>query len=223
MPAPLLPTRFLFRFSAACRYRDPLWTAEGAKLDESYRLPNLAELEENTPWADVRAAWSEQGLAFCVHVLGKSQALRHTSAKIEDCDGLQIWIDTRDVHNVHRAGRFCHRFIFLPEPKAAAPSRPRPFFPPIPRVFRSIGPRNCRIRFDRTCCRPAAGCSRTDIFLEALIPAEALTGFDTAEHPRLGFNYAVIDRELGEQTFGVGSPMPYQEDPSLWATLELTK
>jgi hypothetical protein len=57
--------------------------------------------------------------------------------------------------------------------------------------------------------------------LEALIPAEALTGFDPAEHPRLGFTYAVVDRELGQQTFGVGSPMPYQEDPSLWATLEL--
>ena len=33
----------------------------------------------------------------------------------------------------------------------------------------------------------------------------------------------LLDRELGEQTFGVGSPMPYQEDPSLWATLELVR
>ena len=66
--------------------------------------------------------------------------------------------------------------------------------------------------------------SRADGYiLEAFIPAEALIGFDPAEHPRLGFTYAVIDRELGEQTFSVGSPMPYQEDPSLWATLELTK
>ena len=59
--------------------------------------------------------------------------------------------------------------------------------------------------------------------LEAFIPADVLTGFDPNEHPRLGFTYAVIDRELGEQTFGVGTPMPYQEDPSLWATLELTR
>jgi hypothetical protein len=59
--------------------------------------------------------------------------------------------------------------------------------------------------------------------LDAFVPAAALTGFDPAEHPRLGFTYALIDRELGEQTFGVGSPMPYQEDPSLWATLELRK
>ena len=28
---------------------------------------------------------------------------------------------------------------------------------------------------------------------------------------------------LGEHTFTVGSPMPYQEDPSLWATLEMIK
>ena len=27
---------------------------------------------------------------------------------------MQVWIDTRDVHNVHRASRFCQRFIFLP-------------------------------------------------------------------------------------------------------------
>ncbi len=59
--------------------------------------------------------------------------------------------------------------------------------------------------------------------LAALVPAEALTGFDPAEHPRLGFTYAVLDRELGEQTFGVGSPMPYQEDPSVWPTLELQR
>jgi hypothetical protein len=62
---------------------------------------------------------------------------------------------------------------------------------------------------------------RDGYVLAAFISAEALTGYDPQEHPRLGFTYAVIDRELGEQTFTVGSPMPYQEDPSLWGTLEL--
>jgi hypothetical protein len=57
--------------------------------------------------------------------------------------------------------------------------------------------------------------------LHAFIPAEALTGFDPQEHPRLGFNYAIIDRELGVQTFSAGPPLPYDEDPSLWATLEM--
>jgi hypothetical protein len=59
--------------------------------------------------------------------------------------------------------------------------------------------------------------------LHVKIDAKALTGFDPAEHPALGFTYAVFDRELGEQTLGPGRPMPYDEDPSLWATLELVK
>ena len=53
------------------------------------------------------------------------------------------------------------------------------------------------------------------------MPAEALTGFDPQEHPRLGFTYAVMDRELGKQTFNIGAGMPFDEDPGLWATLEL--
>jgi hypothetical protein len=57
--------------------------------------------------------------------------------------------------------------------------------------------------------------------LEVLISASALTGYDPVENPRLGFMYAVYDRELGEQTLGVSSEFPYREDPSLWGTLEL--
>jgi len=57
--------------------------------------------------------------------------------------------------------------------------------------------------------------------LQAHIPAEALTGFDPTEHPKLGFMYAVIDRELGWQTLNLGPEFPITEDPSLWSTLEL--
>lgn len=154
----LLPTRFLFRFSAACRYRDPLWTAEGAGLDESYRLPQLAELEGRAAWADVRAAWSEAGLAFAVHVRGKKQPPWCREGRADDSDCLQIWIDTRDVHNVHRAGRFCHRFVFLPCGGGRG----------------SIGrwPARCRStvrgkstsRFRRNACRPLANGRGTTIY-----------------------------------------------------------
>ena len=242
---PLLPTRFLFCFSVPCRYRDPLWPDDAQPLGEAYRLIGLGELEERAAWADVRAAWSEAGLAFHVRVQGKRQPPWCRASRPEDSDCLQIWIDTRDVHNVHRAGRFCHRFIFLPggaaEKKGTGPigrdqpsvgARPpgathqldlSPFSQPVAEAL----PIN-RARELPPPIRPGllkARCEkRVDGYiLEALIPAEALTGFDPTEHPSLGFTYAVIDRELGEQTFGVGSPMPYQEDPSLWATLELQR
>ena len=59
--------------------------------------------------------------------------------------------------------------------------------------------------------------------LEGFIPAEALTGYDPSEHPRLGFTYAIVDREVGGQTMTVGSGLRFQEDPSLWSTLELIR
>ncbi len=217
MTAPLLPARFLFRFSVPCRYRNPLWTADGARLDESYRLVSLPALEERASWADVRAAWSEAGLAFAVEVRGKQQAPWCRDSRVEDSDGLRLWIDTRDVHNVHRATRFCQHFIALPG--GAGKRLDQPVVEPAP-INRArelpppVKPSLLHARSERL---------KDGYRLEVFLPAEALAGFDPAEHPQLGFTYAVIDRELGEQSFSVGSPMPYHEDPSLWATLELVK
>ncbi len=242
MTSPLLPSRFLFRFSAPCHRREPLWTPDGAALGEEYRLLGLAELEQRAPWADVRAAWSEAGLLFAVQTTGKQQPPWCRDSRPEDSDCLQVWIDTRDVHNVHRAGRFCHRFIFLPSgveakkgtgpicaqhPSGRSGKLDLSPFSPASAAYSEMMPIN-RSREQPNPLRPnllQATCQRhqNDYLLQALIPAEALTGFDPAEHPRLGFTYAVIDRELGEQTFSIGSPMPYREDPSLWATLELVR
>ncbi|MGA2064568.1 MAG: hypothetical protein ABSG86_06355 [Thermoguttaceae bacterium] len=219
----LVPGRFLFRFSVPCLMREPLWTAEGAKLDQQCRLPSLAELEGRPAWADVRAAWSPAGLAFAVRVSGKQQPPWCRASRPEDSDGLQVWIDTRDVHNVHRAGRFCHRFIFLPRGGDHAAHGARRLDEPVGQLqpihrareqCRPVQPDQIQVRSQRF----SGG-----YLLEAFLPAEALTGFDPQEHPRLGFTYAVLDRQLGEQTLGVGSPMPYQEDPSFWATLELRR
>ena len=188
---------------------------QGAKLSESFRLPHLASLDERPTWADVRAGWHAEGLSFSVQVAGKRQPIWCRDSRIEDSDGFQVWIDTRDTHTVHRASRFCHRFAFLPlgsgrkldEPLAVMLAINRARESPRPIVSGSLKVR-CEQRVD--------GYS-----LEAYIPKSALTGFDPAEQPRLGFMYAVIDRELGWQTLSVGPEFPLLEDPSLWATLEL--
>ena len=59
--------------------------------------------------------------------------------------------------------------------------------------------------------------------LRVWVPASAMTGYDPAEHRRLGFSYAVVDRELGWQTFSLGPEFPFGEDPTLWGTLELER
>jgi hypothetical protein len=207
----------LFRFAMPCRYAGELWQAGGIKLGEQYRLPCFAELEGQRPFADLRLAWSERGLALSVVVEGKKQPPWCRDSKIEDSDGVQLWIDTRNTQNIHRAGRFCHRFAFLPagsgrrleEPVAALLAINRAKESP-----REIDARALRIRAEQI---------RGGYRLEVHIPAESLTGFNPADHPALGFSYAVIDRELGWQTFTVGRDLPFTEDPSLWGTLDLVR
>jgi hypothetical protein len=217
MSEPLLPKRFLFRFSMPCRFRDPLWTPKGELLDDSFRLTSFAELEQRGGNADVRAAWSEAGIAFTVVVGGKRQPPWCRDSRVEDSDGVQFWIDTRDVHDVHRASRFCHRFFFLPTGGGQRLDQPVGVWMPIHRA--KDDPRQIKPGMLKARSEVLRGGYRLDV----LLPAEALTGYDPHEHPRLGFTYAVIDRELGEQTLGPGTPMPYQEDPSLWSTLELVR
>jgi hypothetical protein len=184
-------------------------------LEETYRLIRIAELEPTAAAADFRAAWSEAGLGLTVHVRGKRQPPWCRSTRPEDSDGVRIWIDTRDVHNVHRAGRFCHAFVFLPAGAGSRLADPAALWVPIHRAReqpRPIREGQLQVRSEK----------RPDGYtLHAFIPADALTGFEPQEHPRLGFNYAIVDRELGLDTFSVGQPLPYDEDPSLWATLEL--
>lgn len=217
MTESLLPKRFLFHFALPCQYRAPVWSPQIDALDAGYRLANLAELETVARGADFRMAWSEEGLAFAAYVTGKQQPPWCRTSRPEDSDGVQIWIDTRDVHNVHRAGRFCHRFLFMPVGGGSRLDQPVAQWMPINRAKehpKAIKPGSILIRSRR---------ERDGYLLEGFLPAEALTGYDPSEYPRLGFTYAIIDRELGEQTLGVGNPMPYQDDPGLWTTLELVR
>ena len=217
MSEALLSPVFLFRFSTPCRFRQQLWSARGVNLGEEYTLPSFGELEGKKLLADVRAAWSEEGLAFSARVVGKRQSPWCRETRIDDSDGLQVWIDTRDAHNIHRANRFCHRFVFLPAGSGRGLKEPVAALVPINRAKESPKPVVSNVL--QIQCKPQSD----GYALQAFVPAQALTGYDTEEHPKLGFSYAVVDRELGWQTFSVGPEFPFQEDPSLWGTLELVR
>ena len=190
--------------------------AKGAGLDEKYRLPPWPSWKTSPAMAEVSAAWSEAGLVFAVSVGGKKQP---------------VWCRPR----VRRTATACKsgstpatcRMYTVPAASATALS-----FCPVAAAASSTRPSASRCRSTVPANRPGrsppglAGPQpiRPDGYrLECFVPAEAMIGFEPAEHPRMGFTYAVIDRELGEQTFSVGRPMPYDEDPSLWATLELVR
>ena len=217
MTQPLLSPTFLFRFSVPFLYHDPLWDDEGVRLAEEHRLPSFGELEDRPVFADLRGAWSEKGLAFSVEVSGKKQLLWCREMRLDDSDGLHIWIDTRDTHTVHRATHFCHRFVFLPTGDGRLRDEPLSDQMLIHRARENAKP----IRPGTLGVRSQIGARGYQ--LQAYIPTDALTGFDPAYHPRLGFTYAVVDRELGWQTFSVSSEFRFTEDPSLWGSLDLIK
>jgi hypothetical protein len=207
----------LFRFAVPLRFHKPLWNPEGAELDEPYRLLPLALLDQQRTIADVRMAWSDEGLAFSLHMTGKIQQPWCREARLDESDGIQLWIDTRATHDIHRASRFCHRFAFLPAGGGQNGTLPIADQLVIHRArenARPVRPQQLKVR---------SHINPRGYALHGMLPAETLTGFDPGEHPRIGFNYAVFDRELGLQTFSAGSEFPYEEDPSTWATLELIK
>lgn len=215
MSEQLLPPPFLFRYSTGLRRQSPLWTASGLRLSEEFQLRSFGELEGKRSYADLRAAWSDEGIGFTLVVKGKTQPPWCRDTRIDESDGLQVWIDTRNTQTIHRAGRFCHRFAFLPQGAGRRLDEPVAALLAINRAKespREIDQRQLRATSQRT----ADGYT-----LQAFIPAAALTGFSPAEHPALGFCYAVIDRELGWQTFALGPEFPFDEDPSLWGTVEL--
>jgi hypothetical protein len=216
MSDPLVSPRILFRFSAPCLHRaPPLWTVKGIQLGEEHALPVLAELDDCPRFADVRVGWHETGLAFNVRVQGKRQQPWCRDSQMDASDGLHLWIDTRDTHNIHRAGRFCHRFAFLP--MGAGGRRDDPV---VGQLFINRAREHARPA-DANYLKVRAEKRVDGYVLEAWIAAGALTGYDPKDNPKLGFHYAVIDRELGNQTFSVGDEFPHEEDPSLWGTLEL--
>jgi hypothetical protein len=211
----LLSPRLLFRFSLPCLRHEPLWPKGGATLGPEFTLPALGDLDQDRRFAEVRAAWSPEGLAFTVRVEGKRQQPWCRDSRPDESDGLRVFLDTRDTHNVHRASRFCHGFIFMPAGTGRALDEPAAEPMLINRAKENAKP-----------VRPGVLQARREkrvdgYILDAFIPAVALHGFDPSEHPRLGFNYAVVDRELGIQSLSCSVEFPYAEDPSLWTTLEL--
>lgn len=212
-PAPLLPQAFWFRVAAACERIDALPRKRGRLLDlpAQCRLPDLAELEGEPSWADVRTAWNPGGLGIAIEVSGLST--RSRDAAPPPGAGVQLWLDTRDTRDVHRATRFCHHFAVTFEERS--PGGVKVAQKPIHRAT-ADAPTAAADDIVAQAERLKGGW-RVELFFNA----QALHGFDPETNRRLGFAYQVRDGWREDQFFGVGAEFPIATDPSLWSTLEL--
>ena len=218
MTEKLISSTTLFNFAVPCLHHEPLWSAQGdMELPQTHRALCFGELDDGPLFGDLRIGWCAAGLSVSLRVTGKKQLPWCRGSRLEDSDGLWLFIDTRNTQSIHRASRFCHHFAFLPQGSGTKMDQPVAQLVPINRAKENPKP----IRDDLLKIRSE---KRVDGYLlRAAIAAAAMTGFDTEEHLKLGFSYAIVDRELGWQTFAVGCELPFTNDPSLWGTLELVR
>lgn len=213
----LVPSEFLFRctFGIPKVDRLPRRGKRLLNLPPECRLPSLVEMSGRAAFGELSMAWNDNGLAVSLSVRGKSRPPQCDPERSGESDGLRLWIDTRNTQSVHRATRFCQQFELLPsgggEDGADPVVTPRPIAraadepPAIDGDLIPIQSENLSAGYD----------------LEVWLPAAALHGFDPARQPKLGFFYALNDRELGLQTLSVGAEFPFASDPSLWSSIEL--
>ena len=219
MSTPLLPQAFWFRVSLPCPKVDAIPRAKGRLLDlpGSCALPDLGELDGRPSWARALVGYNAAGLGVAIEVSDKAGPISPEPERMSGVDGVQVWIDTRDTRNVHRATRFCHRFVASLVPGAGRSLEVQVAQKPIARAVADAPGANAgqvQARAERTL---------SGWRLELFFPAEALHGFDPETNRRLGFYYQVTDPDRGDQFLGVGREFPVGEDPSLWATLSLVE
>jgi hypothetical protein len=208
-----IPRNLLFR------YRFPLQelatpTRSTCELGEEHRIPSFGKFEGQVAYADWRGGWSEHGLNFSVEVKNKERSLWCKPNQLLESDSLQIWIDTRDTNNVHRATRYCHWFVAMP----SGGSGKTPGMGMMLKINRA---KEDSPSINRAKMLVESQLHKDGYSMQLQIGKALLNGWDPAEHRLLGFQIASFDQEFGWQTFSVGNEMPFAEDPSLWGTAEL--
>jgi len=214
----LIPNRFLFdiEFPLAYRAVAPRIDGDTDKWTEAELLPQWGELDEQPEFAAVWACWNERGLFVACKVENKRKPLRCEPKSFWTSDHLRLCTDTRDARTNKRATRFCQQFYFLPTGGGKSKDQPVAGSTPIRQARENAPPVSAGIEV-------ASIVARTGYSLEAHIPADALHGFDPAEHPRLGFYYMLEDTEHGQQYLTIGDDLYWYVDPSTWATAVLRK
>lgn len=214
-----LPRRALLRFEVPIHRMDrtPRIDGHARKWHDKHLLPALVELEDTEPFADVYAAWTDDGFLAAFDVTNRNAAPQVDVQQWWKLDGVRLCIDTRDARDIKRATRFCHFFYALPSGGGPRKSDP------IVGTHRMSRAKEPPPNVDVSQIRIAATVERRRYFLELFIPAACLNGWDPAEHPRIGLFYKIKDVHHGQQHFSADDEMGWNVDPGTWATGVLTR
>ncbi|MHC4441412.1 MAG: hypothetical protein ACYTBZ_02200 [Planctomycetota bacterium] len=214
----LVPNRLLFRFEFPLRYRkSSVIDGDLSDWSDDFLLPDFSQLDGQKPFSKIYLAWNETGLFVACKVEGRKTAFRCNPNSFWKGDNLRLCTDMRDTRDIKRASRYCQQFYFLP----AGGGRDKKS--PVAGAARIHRAAEHSPAVDNKLIQ-VAGISKSNTYtIEGHIPAEALSGFDPQEHPRIGIFTMLEDIQLGQQYLTVGDDLYWYIDPSTWATGVLTK
>lgn len=215
---PLIDPSLLVRLRLTAYRMDRAFTDRPEALPDESIVPCLtSELAGAEKFAQVRVAVGRDALFFQLDVQGKTQLPWCRESRLEDSDGLHVWIDARNSREIHRATKFCHRFGFSPMGRGPKADLPFVGWAPINRARENPPPPPDDQMAVRA--RVAGGRYR----LVAAVQFSAISGLDIQDFPTVGFYFAVADRELGWQALALQPDLPVFDNPSLWAQLRLAQ
>lgn len=214
-----VPPGFLFRLTFRCRYvaEIPRQTGKGLlDLGPECRLDDFSAVNGRAGFADIRMAWNQNGLAFQAEVPFRPLSSRQSSTHPRTFDQLRLWIDTRDVRQNHRATQYCHSFHVL----FTGSGKEEELTIKLRRIPRAAEHPDVG---DPALAPLVLTQSQKGYRLELFLPKVYLRGYEPEINSRLGLFYLFSDEEWGTQIPLLTSEFPFDEDPSLWHTLELVR
>ncbi len=205
MPA-LLPLDF-FTLEADLHFE-----GTGRALSKKYQLPDVTDLLDEESFCTLRMAWNEGGIALDISF--DTPFERCSFPNFAGTDAVELFFDTRDLKTTGFATRFCHHFLFLPQPVLGIQAQELTHF---------------RTEDTHPLCDPSDLSVTTSFEKKAYemkieIPTHCLHGFDPNGFDRLGFTYRIHRCGGPPQHFALAAEnFKLEQNPKLWATLKLCR
>jgi hypothetical protein len=175
-----------------------------------YLLPHVDDLLDEDAFAKVAIAYHNKGIFIGIEIDKPFEQVYYP--KIELGDGVEIFIDTRNLKNVGSLHKFCHHFVFLPKEVNG---------------IQSLEVTRLRMEDSHPLCEPSllhldVEFKKNSYTMQIFIEADALFGYDLTACKKLGFTYKIHGKNYRAQHLNISSEqMLFEKYPASWACLNL--
>jgi hypothetical protein len=181
-------------------------------MRKHFLLPDLSEWLAEERFADLGMAWNEEGIFVGVSFDKPFEEAFYP--RFSDGEAVELFFDTRDLKTAGFATRFCHQFVFLPQPVQGIQAQELSH-------FRS---EDTHPLCDSGDLQVSAEFGKKNFEMQIFIPAHCLHGFDPASFERIGFTYRIHRSKAAPQHFALTSQhFSLEQHPRLWASFKFNE